>query len=247
MTGAFSGADGVWGAEDITVRYDETIALDHVSLTVRPGEVTAVVGGDGAGKSTLLRAITGAVRITSGRIHRPDLARVGVVAEVPGVWSDLSVDEHLAFNADAYGLEPSRAAQRGADLLRRAELSDARGRLGGQLSGGMRQKLGVILALLHEPDLLILDEPTTGVDPVSRAQLWRLFGYAAAEGTAVLLATTYLDEAERAVEVLVLDGGERLLQGPPIDLVGDRRLEDVVIERQRALEARRSTTREVAG
>lgn len=240
MTAAAHDADTAWGVQDVTVRYHDTVALDGVSVTLRPGEVTAVVGGDGAGKSTLLKVLTGRVRVASGRVRRPALTRIGAMAEVPGVWADMSVDEHLSFNSDAYGLDPRRASQRADALLRRADLSDARDRLGGQLSGGMRQKLAVILALLHEPDLLVLDEPTTGVDPVSRAELWRLIGRAAAEGTAVLLATTYLEEAERAAEVLVLDAGESLLHGPPTELTGDRRLEEVVIKRQREVEQRRS-------
>lgn len=243
MTAADQDTDVAWGVADVTVRYRDTVALDRVGLMVRPGEVTAVVGGDGAGKSTLLKVITGRVQVASGRVHRPALTRIGAMAEVPGVWADMSVNEHLAFNVDAYGLERSRAEERTDALLRRADLADARGRLAGQLSGGMRQKLAVILALLHEPDLLVLDEPTTGVDPVSRAELWRLVGHAAAGGTAILLASTYLDEAERAAEVLVLDAGETLLHGAPAELTAGRRLEEVVVERQREVEQRRDATR----
>ena len=229
-----------WGVSDLTVTYGSTRALDGVSLTVAPGEVTAVVGGDGAGKSTLLRVMTGVLNAHSGQVQRPALVRTGAMAEVPGVWRDLTVDEHLAFSIDAYRLEAGPARDRASSLLHRAGLEDARGRLGGALSGGMRQKLAVVLALLHRPDLLVLDEPTTGVDPASRAELWRLIGHAAASGTAVLVSTTYLDEAERAAEVLVLDAGRSLLHGAPTEITEGRSLEDVVIERQREVEHERN-------
>ena len=128
--------------------------------------------------------------------------------------------ENLAFRAAAYGLPASRARERSAELITKAGLAAARDRLAGQLSGGMRQKLGVIAALLPQPDLLILDEPTTGIDPVSRAGLWRLIAGAAAAGAAVVLATTYLDEAERAASVLVLADGQSLGTGTPDQIVG---------------------------
>ena len=222
-----------WGVTDLSVRYGDHLALDRASIDAEPGTVNAVVGGDGAGKSTLLKVLTGRVAPLSGEVRRPALVRTGVVSEVPGVWHDLTVAEHVAFTADAYGLALGPLRPRVEALLERAGLAAARDRTGGALSGGMRQKLAVILALLHEPDLLVLDEPTTGVDVVSRTELWRLIGDAAAEGTAVLLATTYLDEAERAGDVLVLDNGRSLLRGAPADLAAGRTLEAVVIERQR--------------
>jgi ABC-2 type transport system ATP-binding protein len=129
------------------------------------------------------------------------------------------VDENLAFRASAYQMPEATARERGNELLERAGLAGARDRLAGQLSGGMRQKLGVIAAMLHQPDLLVLDEPTTGVDPVSRADLWWLIARAAANGAAVVLATSYLDEAERAVDVLALDAGRVLGSGTPQEIV----------------------------
>lgn len=225
-----------WGVRDVRVRYGDSLALDAVSLDLGPGAISAVVGGDGAGKTTLLRVVTGRVPVEIGEVRRPDLERIGAMAEVPGVWRDLTVDEHLSFAADAYGIDPVEAHRRAEDLLARAGLSGARDRLGGALSGGMRQKLAVVLSLLHGPELLVLDEPTTGVDPVSRAELWRLIGHAAAMGASVLLATTYLDEAERAEHVLVLDAGRTLLRGSPDELAGGDGLEAVVIDRQRRAE-----------
>ena len=115
----------------------------------------------------------------------------------------------------------ARFARRREELLAASGLSDARQRLAGRLSGGMRQKLAVVLSLLHEPRLLVLDEPTTGVDPVSRAELWRIFAAAVADGTGILLATTYVDEAQRALHVCALHDGRVLLRGSPADLVAD--------------------------
>jgi ABC-2 type transport system ATP-binding protein len=128
----------------------------------------------------------------------------------PGVYLDLSVSENLAFVATAYGLTGDRHAERLEGLLTRTGLGVARDRLTGKLSGGMRQKLALAMALLPAPDLLILDEPTTGVDPVSRLDLWRLMAGAAAAGAGVVFSTTYVNEAERAEQVLVLHEGRPL-------------------------------------
>jgi ABC-2 type transport system ATP-binding protein len=143
----------------------------------------------------------------------------GYMSAGSGVYPDLSVTENLAFRATAYRVPPQEARERSAELLARAGLDRVGDRLAGQLSGGMRQKLGVIAAMLHRPDLLVLDEPTTGVDPVSRADLWWLIARAAAGGAAVVLATSYLDEAERAQDVLVLDAGAVLATGTAEQIV----------------------------
>jgi ABC-2 type transport system ATP-binding protein len=208
-----------FGARGICLRYGETVALDEVSVTVMPGQVTAVVGGDGAGKTSLLRCLAGAVRPDAGEVRSPGPLRIGYLPASSGVYPDLTVAENLAFRATAYRMPAADAAAREAELTERAGLSAARDRLAGQLSGGMRQKLGVIAALLHRPDLLILDEPSTGVDPVSRSGLWALIASAAAGGAAVILATTYLDDAQRASSVLVLDAGRSLAAGPPEQIV----------------------------
>src|SRR6516165_2854694 len=226
MTGPGSGPAGPaaldtdwWGSEAVSVRFGEKVALDHVTFRAEPGQVSAVVGGDGAGRTTLLRCLAGALAPTSGRVRRPARLATGYLSAGSGTYPDLSVAENLAFRAAAYRIPPETARQRSAELLARAGLDKVTGRLAGQLSGGMRQKLGVIAAMVHSPDLLVLDEPTTGVDPVSRADLWLLITRAAADGAAVVIATSYLDEAERARHVLVLDAGSELASGTADQIV----------------------------
>jgi ABC-2 type transport system ATP-binding protein len=175
-----------------------------------------VIGGDGAGRTTLLRCLAGALAASEGEIRRPAARRIGYLPAGSGTYPDLTVAENLAFRAAVYGVS---ADSRGAGYLERAGLGAARDRLAGRLSGGMRQKLGVIAAMVHQPALLVLDEPTTGVDPVSRVELWSLIARAAADGAAVVLATSYLDEAERAAQVLALDAGRELAAGTPEQIV----------------------------
>ena len=218
MTAAAPGGTW-WGATQVKVAYGERLALDGVSLRVLPGLVTAVVGGDGSGRTTLLRCLAGGITPASGEVRRPPAIRIGYLSAGSGTYPDLSVMENLLFRASAYGVPPAQARQRAAGYLERAGLTAAADRLAGQLSGGMRQKLGVIATLLHQPDLLVLDEPTTGVDPVSRADLWWLITRAASGGAAVVLATSYLDEAERAAAVLALDAGRPLAVGTPAQIV----------------------------
>lgn len=199
----------------MTVRYGGKLALDGVSIQAERGRVAAVVGGDGSGRTTLLRCLAGTLAPSSGRVRRPTAARTGYLPAGAGIYADLSVSENLAFRSVAYRIPSAKARQRSEELLEQAGLAQARDRLAGRLSGGMRQKLGVVAALLPEPDLLILDEPTTGVDPVSRTTLWRLIAGAAAGGAAVVLATSYFDEAERAGQVLALDQGRVVARGTP--------------------------------
>ena len=219
MTTPSAGRRDWWGTDDVSVRFGSTLALDHVWFRAEPGQVSAVVGGDGAGRTTLLRCLAGALAPTSGRVRRPGPLATGYLSAGSGTYPDLSVAENLAFRAAAYRVPPETARQRTAELLARTGLDKVTGRLAGQLSGGMRQKLGVIAAMVHSPDLLVLDEPTTGVDPVSRADLWLLITRAAADGAAVVIATSYLDEAERARHVLVLDAGSELASGTADQIV----------------------------
>jgi ABC-type multidrug transport system ATPase subunit len=206
---------------DAVVRFGARTALDGVSMTAQPGQVTAVVGGDGAGKTTLLRAIVGRVGLSGGSIEAPQPHEIGYLPATTGSWRDLTVQENVDFVGGSYGLAPDVLAERASRVLSAAGLEPYRDRTSRQLSGGMRRKLGVCLALLHDPTVLVLDEPSTGVDPVSRVDLWRLAAQAAAAGATVVMSTTYLDEAERASQVLVLDRGSALVAGPPAAIVGD--------------------------
>ena len=178
-----------------------------------------MIGGDGAGKTTCLRVLAGLIEPSAGVSRRPAKEEIGYVPATAGLYPDLTVDENIAFTASAYRMSRDLLDRRRGETLDRTGLTGVRHRLGGQLSGGMQRKLAVGLALLHSPELLILDEPTTGVDPVSRAELWRLIAGAAAGGTAVVVSTTYVNEAARATAVVLLEGGKVLLSGTPDDIL----------------------------
>ncbi|MFV0257751.1 MAG: ATP-binding cassette domain-containing protein [Acidimicrobiales bacterium] len=209
-----------WGATGLTVRYpagggghDPVIALRDVSVTVGSGQTLGLIGGDGAGKSTLLRALAGERLDLDGELAIPPADRIGFVPSAGGLYPDLTVAENLAFVAAACGLR--RWRRRADALLERAELHQFPDRLGGALSGGQQRKLAASMALLPQPDLLLLDEVTTGVDPVSRMAIWKILSGAAAEGAAVVVATGYVDEAERMTDVLLLHNGVTLAAGSP--------------------------------
>jgi ABC-2 type transport system ATP-binding protein len=208
-----------WGVAEVTVAFGHTRALDEVTLSLAPGSTTAIVGGDGAGKTTILKVLAGAAAPTSGTVRRPDRRRTGYMSAGSGVYPDLSVSENLSFVASAYGIREDVRRERTSRLLGQTGLADAQDRLAGQLSGGMRQKLALTMAMLHEPELLVLDEPTTGLDPVSRAELWRMIGKTVASGTTVAFSSAYLDEAERAGWVLVLEAGRAIAAGSPDDVI----------------------------
>jgi len=208
-----------WGLEDVHVTRGRTVALAGVTVPADPARITVVVGGDGAGKSTCLAVLAGLIKPDAGVVRRPSKQRTGYVPATTGLYADLTVGENLAFWADAYRLAEPERGRRTARILEQTGLAAARDRLGAQLSGGMQRKLAVGLALLHSPELLILDEPTTGVDPVSRTELWRLIARSAAEGTAVVVSTTYVNEAARAARVILLEAGEVLASGSPEDIL----------------------------
>jgi ABC-2 type transport system ATP-binding protein len=208
-----------FGLSNVSVRYGSRPALDDITFAVPTGVVSVVVGGDGAGKTTLLGCLTGMIQPSSGHVDRPEKHLLGAMPSASGTWRDLTVDENIDFVAKAYGMRGDALESKRGQLLAKTGLDGARKRLAGQLSGGMRQKLGFLLAIIHDPALLVLDEPTTGVDPVSRVELWRLISEAAAAGAAVAMATTYLDEAERASTVLVLDAGHALATGTSDEVI----------------------------
>ncbi|MGH2819721.1 MAG: ABC transporter ATP-binding protein [Actinomycetota bacterium] len=205
--------------EDLEVRYGSRRAVGGLSLELHPGTITALVGGDGAGKTSVLRALAGTITPELGTMHRPPAHEIGYMSAGPGIYFDLSVHENLWFAGRAYGVSAPALQERSAMLLERTGLSSVHAWLVAHLSGGMRQKLALAVTLIHEPRLVLLDEPTTGVDPVSRAELWRLIARVAANGAAVLLATSYVEEAERAGHLVVLADGMPLLSGASAELV----------------------------
>lgn len=210
-----------WGLEGVTVRFGGRVALAAVTLPVDPFSVTVVVGGDGAGKSTCLRTLVGLVGTNEGTVSRPAKRKIGYVSATDGLYTDLTVDENLTFSAKAYGISGTELNDRASEILHLVGLTDARRRLGGQLSGGMQRKLAVGMALVHSPELLVLDEPTTGLDPLSRAELWRFISRAAAAGTAVVVATTYVNEAERGTSAVLLEAGQVLASGSPEGIIAE--------------------------
>lgn len=210
-----------WGLEDVWVTRGRTTALSGVTVAVRPGRVTVVVGGDGAGKSTCLQALAGLLEPSSGAVRRPGKARIGYVPATAGLYADLTVQENLDFAAAGYRVPRGERDGTAARILDQTGLGAWRRRLGGQLSGGMQRKLAVGMALLHSPELLILDEPTTGVDPVSRADLWRLISRSAVDGAAVVVTTTYVNEAARGASVVLLEAGKVLASGTPEHILAD--------------------------
>lgn len=218
----------IWGVADLTVRFSGVAALSSVSISVASGAVHAVVGGDGAGKTTLLRVLAGIGLNQEGTVRLPPPGGTGYVPPAGGVFADLSLEENMQFVADAYQL--SGWNDRSQRLLERSGIAQFGSRLAGNLSGGQRRKLAGSMALLPKPELLVLDEVTTGVDPVSRMDLWRLIAGAAADGAAVVVATSYLDEAERAAAVLLLHRGRVLASGTPNAIVSGIR--GTVVDRE---------------
>jgi ABC-2 type transport system ATP-binding protein len=225
-------------ARRLVRRFGEVTAVDGLDLSVQPGEIFGLVGPDGAGKTTTLRVLAGVLPPSSGTavVVGIDVARepsrlrhrVGYVAQRFALYGDLTVAENVRFFADAYGVGPSDRAARAAELLAMADLDRFRGRLADHLSGGMKQKLALVCGLIHRPDVLFLDEPTAGVDPVSRRDLWRMLYRLQEGGLTVVLSTAYMDEAERCHRLALLSDGRVVAVGTPDDL--RRRLPGAIVE-----------------
>ena len=211
---------------DLRFTYGEQPVLTGVTLRVAPGEIYGVVGADGAGKTTLLQLAVGQLSPQDGCIRvlgreATDPALRDEIAYMPqgfGLYPDLTVQENLDFFADLHGLPRMVARERIVELLRRTGLAGFEGRRANNLSGGMMQKLALACALVSQPKAMFLDEPTTGVDPVSRRAFWRLLNGVRAEGVAILYATANMDEAERCDRVGLLHAGRLERQGTPLEL-----------------------------
>ncbi|WP_394843011.1 ABC transporter ATP-binding protein [Pendulispora brunnea] len=225
-------------ARDVTKSFGATRALSGASLALREGELLGLVGADGAGKTSLIRALVKLVAIDGGTVTvggatwdeagRDARESLGYMPQQYSLYPDLSVDENLTFFARLFGLERHVFEERREQLLTMTLLDRARDRPAGKLSGGMYKKLAVACALLHRPRALVLDEPTNGVDPVSRRELWALLYEFVGQGMGVLLATPYMDEAARCGRVVLLSHGVVLAEGAPAELVAS--LEHPVIE-----------------
>jgi ABC-2 type transport system ATP-binding protein len=214
--------------ERLERRFGSTVAVDALSFTVRPGELFGLLGPDGAGKTTTLRMLAGVLRPTSGDawVAGASVARdpeavkphIAYMSQRFGLYADLTVRENLEFYADLYEVPRALRRERLARLFRFSNLEPFQDRLAGKLSGGMKQKLGLSCALVHEPEVLLLDEPTFGVDPISRRDLWVVVHEMVARGVTVVVSTSYMDEAERFDRVAVLDRGRVLALDAPAAL-----------------------------
>jgi ABC-2 type transport system ATP-binding protein len=221
----------VVSVEELVVDRGRTRAVDHVSFVARGGEVTGLLGPSGCGKTSLLRSVVGVQLVTSGAVevlglpagHRGLRDRVGYVTQAPSVYEDLTVDENLRFFARVLGVpDDAVAAARAA-----VDLADRGGSTVGQLSGGQRSRVSLAVALLGEPALLVLDEPTVGLDPVLRQELWRLFHRLAEGGAAVIVSSHVMDEAERCDRLLLMREGRLIADDTPSGLLGSTGSADV--------------------
>ena len=233
---------------NVSKRYGATEALIAVTLDVKRGEMFGLIGSDGAGKTTAIRLMCGLLRPDAGAIrvlghdpvreHRAVTERVGYLSQRFSLYGDLTIDENIAFFAEIHGVRDYR--QRRDQLLEMTQLTSFRARLADRLSGGMKQKLALACTLVHEPALIVLDEPTTGVDPVSRREFWKLLSEFLSRGITILMSTPYLDEAERCSRVALMHEGRVLACDEPsrlrAEMPGAASLEDVVIARLTAKE-----------
>jgi ABC-2 type transport system ATP-binding protein len=233
--------------EELTRRFGEVVAVDRLSLEVRHGEMFGLIGPDGAGKTTTLRMVLGILAPDSGNVETCGLVptrqrrrlsdQVGYLSQRFSLYGDLSVDENIAFFAEIHDVRDWRP--RRDELLDLVRMTPFRDRLAERLSGGMKQKLALVCTLVHTPDLLVLDEPTTGVDPVSRRDFWKLLSRLQRDGLTILLTTPYLDEAERCGRVALMDQGRLLTVDDPDHLrsqVDGSFLEVVARPRRQAVE-----------
>jgi ABC-2 type transport system ATP-binding protein len=210
--------------------YDKVVALRDLSMAIEPGEMFGLIGPDGAGKTTTIRLMCGLLKPDAGSVrvlgrdpvkeHLAVTQTLGYLSQRFSLYGDLSIDENISFFAEIHGLSMRDPAirDRRERLLELTQLAKFRSRLAEQLSGGMKQKLALACTLVHEPDLILLDEPTTGVDPVSRREFWKLLSEFLANGITILMSTPYLDEAERCTRVALVHEGQVLAADEPARL-----------------------------
>ena len=215
-------------AEKLTKNFRKVQAVRGIDIDVAPGEIYGLIGPDGAGKTTTIRMLAGVMKPTSGvaRVSGYDTARqaeklrvqVGYMAQKFSLYGDLSVRENIEFYADIFGVRGAAREERLQRLLRFARLEEFQERDAGVLSGGMKKKLGLACALIHRPQVLFLDEPTNGVDPISRREFWDILSDLHIDGVTIFISTAYMDEAERCSRVGLMYQGEIIRQGSPAEL-----------------------------
>ncbi|WP_370655460.1 ATP-binding cassette domain-containing protein [Candidatus Binatus sp.] len=208
--------------------YPGVRAIDHLSFEVGAGEIFGIVGPDGAGKTTTMRILAGVLAPDEGGatvagcdvVREPERVKqlISYMPQRFGLYEDLTVDENIRFYADLFGVRKADRAARSEQLLVACGMSEFRARLAGKLSGGMKQKLGLVCALIHTPRVLLLDEPTNGVDPVSRREFWAMLYSLAGQGVTIVNSTAYLDEAERCHRIALLHQGRLLFCDTPAHL-----------------------------
>ena len=227
--------------QNLTRRFGDLAAVDQLNLTVEAGEIFGLVGPDGAGKTTTLRLLCGLMDPTEGsvRVAGYDVVRdtqavkdrIGYMAQRFGLYQDLTVQENMDFYADLFGIFGGERAELEQRLLRMTRMEPFRDRRAGQLSGGMKQKLSLMCTLLHRPEILFLDEPTNGVDPVSRRDFWTILYQLLKDGITIFMTTAYLDEAERCNRVGLMHQGKLIRCDAPEALkAGAETLEAVFIQ-----------------
>ncbi len=215
---------------DLSKSFGDIKAISSLSFNVHEGEIFGLVGPDGAGKSTLLRCIAGilnpsdgTVRINNLDVHQNAFLIKENLAYMPqrfGLYEDLTVEENIYFFGKLFGVSRKKIRERIKRLYQFSRLEPFKDRLAGNLSGGMKQKLGLACSLVHSPELILLDEPTNGVDPVSRREFWKILYDLLGEGVTIVVSTAYLDEAERCTRVALMHGGKFLTIGTPAEIKG---------------------------